>query len=62
VAVAAGATVLFIRPLTPAIILWTAVLSLIVILLLEVLQRPPVEPAVPEATPPPASGAPEPRG
>ncbi|TFD44323.1 hypothetical protein E3T33_09170 [Cryobacterium sp. TMT1-2-1] len=57
VALAAGAVALFVRPLTPAIILWTAVLALIVILLLEVLRRPPVEPGVPVTA---APGAAEP--
>ena len=57
VALAAGAVALFVRPLTPAIVLWTAVLALIVILLLEVLRRPPVEPLVPVAA---APGAGEP--
>ena len=43
VGIGAAAVALFWRPLTPAVIIWTAVLALIVLLLLELLQRPPEE-------------------
>lgn len=43
VAVLAAVIVLFVRPLTPAVIIWTAVLALLVILLIELLQRPTTE-------------------
>ncbi|TFD33784.1 hypothetical protein [Cryobacterium cryoconiti] len=43
VGIGAAAVALFWRPLTPAVIIWTAVLALIVVLLLELLQRPPAE-------------------
>lgn len=41
IAVVGAAIVLFVRPLTPGVTLWTAVGALIAILLLELLQRPP---------------------
>ncbi|MDN3444600.1 hypothetical protein [Microbacterium sp. APC 3901] len=41
VIVAAAAVVLLIRPLSPALVLWTLVLSLLVVLVLEVVERPP---------------------
>ncbi|MBG6223753.1 hypothetical protein IWX63_000301 [Arthrobacter sp. CAN_A2] len=41
IAAIGGAIVLFVRPLTPGVTLWTAVGALIAILLLELLQRPP---------------------
>lgn len=41
IAVIGAAIVLFIRPLTPEVTVWTAVGALIAILLLELLQRPP---------------------
>ncbi|WEO76894.1 hypothetical protein BJQ94_16265 [Cryobacterium sp. SO2] len=40
----AAAVAIFWRPLTPAVIIWTAVLALLAVLLVELLQRPPVEP------------------
>lgn len=43
VGIGAAAVALFWRPLTPPVIIWTAVLALIVVLLLELLQRPPDE-------------------
>lgn len=43
VAVLAAVIVLFVRPLTPAVIIWTAVLALLMILLIELLQRPTSE-------------------
>jgi len=42
IAVIGAAIVLFVRPLTPGVMLWTAVGALIALLLLELLQRPPV--------------------
>ncbi|TFB52479.1 hypothetical protein [Cryobacterium tagatosivorans] len=57
VALAAGAVALFVRPLTPAIILWTAVLALLAVLLLELLQRPPDAAVLPGA---PVAAAEEP--
>ncbi|WP_146067395.1 hypothetical protein [Arthrobacter sp. SX1312] len=41
IAVIGAAIVLFVRPLTPGVTLWTAAAALIAILLLELLQRPP---------------------
>lgn len=41
IAVVGAAIVLLVRPLTPEVILWTAVGALLAILLLELLQRPP---------------------
>ncbi|WP_043441074.1 hypothetical protein [Arthrobacter sp. L77] len=41
IAVVGAAIVLFVRPLTPGVTLWTAFGALIAILLLELLQRPP---------------------
>jgi hypothetical protein len=41
IAVAASAIVLFTRPLTPALVIWTAVIALLVVVVLEILQRPP---------------------
>ena len=43
VAVLAAVIVLFVRPLTPAVIIWTALLALLVILLIEMRQRPTAE-------------------
>ncbi|MGK3948329.1 hypothetical protein [Microbacterium sp. K2] len=39
--VAGAAIVLLVRPLSPALVLWTLVLSLLVVLILEVVERPP---------------------
>lgn len=39
--VAGAAVVLLVRPLSPALVLWTLVLSLLVVLILEVVERPP---------------------
>ena len=47
VAVIAAAVVLFVRPLTPALTIWTLVIAAVVVGLLEVLQRPTEMPAVP---------------
>lgn len=47
VAVIAAAVVLFVRPLTPALTIWTLVIAAVVVGLLEVLQRPTETPAVP---------------
>jgi hypothetical protein len=41
VALGAAAIVLFVRPLSPALVVWTAVIAVVVIALFEVLQRPP---------------------
>jgi hypothetical protein len=43
VAVIAAIVVFFVRPLTPAVIVWTAVLALVAILIIELLQRTPEE-------------------
>jgi hypothetical protein len=57
VAVIAAMVVLFVRPLTPALTIWTLVIATIVIGLLEVLQRPLDAPASPApVTAPPAPG------
>jgi hypothetical protein len=41
IAVAGAAVVLFTRPLTPGLIIWTAVVCVVLVAILEVLQRPP---------------------
>ncbi|MDH6238247.1 hypothetical protein [Cryobacterium sp. CG_9.6] len=41
VAVISAAVILFVRPLTPSTIIWTAVIALLAILLIELLQLPP---------------------
>ncbi|MEN0086253.1 MAG: hypothetical protein AAGC66_15915 [Leifsonia sp.] len=46
VAVIAAAVVLFVRPITPALVIWTLVLSALAVALLELLQRPVI--TVPE--------------
>ena len=46
IALAAAAVAIFWRPLAPAVIIWTAVLALVAVLLVELLQRPPGEPVV----------------
>ena len=46
VAVIAAAIVLFVRPLTPVLIIWTLVLAALVVAILELLQRPVI--TVPE--------------
>ncbi|WP_158865524.1 hypothetical protein [Leifsonia sp. AG29] len=46
VAVIASAVILFVRPLTPALIIWTLVIAALVIAVLELVQRPAV--AVPQ--------------
>ncbi|MEB0286982.1 hypothetical protein QN355_10505 [Cryobacterium sp. 10S3] len=43
VALVAGAVVLFVRPLSPGVIIGTAVTALVAILLIELLQRPPAD-------------------
>jgi hypothetical protein len=45
IAILAGVIVWFGRPLTTPLIVWTLVLAVVVIAILELLQRPPVEPA-----------------
>ena len=64
VAVVAAAIVLFVRPLTPGIILWSAFGALVVILLIELLQRPPAEAAALPEEPGsvPAAVGPDPYG
>ena len=42
----AAAVVLFVRPITPALVIWTLVLAALAIALLELLQRPVI--TVPE--------------
>ena len=42
VALVAAAIILFVRPLNPAIIIWTLVISLLVVALARILERPPV--------------------
>ncbi|SEA57836.1 hypothetical protein [Leifsonia sp. 21MFCrub1.1] len=48
VAVIAAAVVLFVRPLTPALVIWTLVLAALVVAVLELLQRPAI--TAPETT------------
>ncbi|ANP74065.1 hypothetical protein [Cryobacterium arcticum] len=43
IGLAAAAVAIFWRPLTPPVIIWTAVLALLAVLLVELLQRPPTE-------------------
>lgn len=57
IAAAGAAIVLFVRPLTPGLIIWTAVLCVVAVGILEVLQRP--DAAVPSA---PTPSAPAPLG
>jgi hypothetical protein len=52
VGLAAAAIVIFARPLTPALIIWTAVVAVVVIGVLELLARPPVEAAEPQGEKP----------
>jgi len=47
IGLAAAAVAIFWRPLAVPVIIWTAVLALIAVLLVELLQRPPVPPGVP---------------
>jgi hypothetical protein len=64
IALAAAAVAIFWRPLPPAVIIWTAILALVAVLLVELLQRPPVEPvgtAVPDAAEPSMRVEPAPR-
>jgi hypothetical protein len=64
IALAAAAVAIFWRPLPPAVIIWTAILALVAVLLVELLQRPPVEPvgtAVPDAAEPSTPVEPAPR-
>ena len=42
VASIAAAIILFVRPLTPATIIWTLVISLLVVVLARLLEKPPV--------------------
>lgn len=48
VAVIAAAVVLFVRPLTPALVIWTLVLAALVVAVLELVQRPAI--TAPETT------------
>jgi hypothetical protein len=57
IGLAAAAVAIFARPLTPPVILWTAILALLAVLLVELLQRPPVAPPAS----PGAGGTPGPR-
>ncbi|MHC9046512.1 hypothetical protein ACYX8G_18155 [Microbacterium saperdae] len=51
VAAIGAAVVLLVRPLTPGLVLWTLVLAALVILLLEIAERPPAEvPVLPAET------------
>jgi hypothetical protein len=43
--VAGAAVVLLVRPLSPALVLWTLALSLLAVLILEVVERPPSDDA-----------------
>jgi hypothetical protein len=43
IGLAAAAVAIFWRPLPPSVIIWTAILALVAVLLVELLQRPPVE-------------------
>ncbi|WP_409047578.1 hypothetical protein AB2L57_16285 [Microbacterium sp. HA-8] len=45
VAVIAAAVVLFVRPLTPGLVIWTLVIAALVVLVLEVIERPAPDPA-----------------
>ncbi|PXA65749.1 hypothetical protein [Cryobacterium arcticum] len=57
----AAAVAIFWRPLPPAVIIWTAILALVAVLLVELLQRPPAEirpPAGPAVPPPGGPGGP----
>jgi hypothetical protein len=51
VGLAAAAIVVFARPLTPALIVWTAIVAVLVVAVLELLGRPPVEAAEPADAP-----------
>jgi hypothetical protein len=53
----AAAIVVFGRPLTPPLIIWTAVIAVVVIAVLELLARPPVEADETDATTPLAATA-----
>lgn len=46
--VASAAVVLLVRPLSPGLVLWTLALSLLVVLILEVVERPPSDDAHPD--------------
>jgi hypothetical protein len=62
IGLAAAAVAVFWRPLAPAVIIWTAVLALILVLLIELLQRPPGEPDRPlrtQPSPPTTAGGPQ---
>lgn len=50
IGLAAAAVAIFWRPLTPPVIIWSAVLALVAVLLVEVLQRPSVGPPTPPRT------------
>lgn len=57
IVVIAVAILLFTRPLTPAIIIWTLVIAVVVVALLELLQRPPGLEPPPKARPDSGSGS-----
>ncbi|QYF72810.1 hypothetical protein [Cryobacterium sp. PAMC25264] len=57
IGLAAAAVAIFWRPLTAPVIIWTAILALVAVLLVELLQCPPL-PAEPGFEPPPSSSAP----
>ncbi|WP_051973712.1 hypothetical protein [Cryobacterium sp. MLB-32] len=51
VVVVAAAVIVFVRPLTPAVIGWTVIISVVVILLLELLMRPEADSTPTDSTP-----------
>ncbi|PZQ90560.1 MAG: hypothetical protein DI534_04975 [Leifsonia xyli] len=51
VGLVAAAIILFVRPLTPAIVIWTLVLALLVVLVARILERPVAAPEPVEAQP-----------
>ncbi|WP_130177250.1 hypothetical protein [Cryobacterium sp. SO1] len=61
IGLAAAAVAIFWRPLTPPVIIWTAVLALVAVLLVELLQRPPVSPGARPASGTPPGGGPAPQ-
>lgn len=48
VGVGAAAVILFVRPLSPAVVIWTLVVSLLVVVLARILERPAAAPERPE--------------
>jgi hypothetical protein len=57
IVVVASAVVLFTRPITVGLVVWTVVLALLALVLVELLRRPPGSPAAREAAIEPAPGA-----